>query len=65
MEFDEVTIAEWIQRSRAQDETPAEVNGQVEDFAHFDRNAFRLTTYQFDIQFTARKLTVRLMTRQA
>jgi hypothetical protein len=65
MQFDEVTSSEWTFDSQTDDETPAEVNGQVEDFAHFNNNTFRLTTHQYEIQFTAGKLTVRLLPRQA
>jgi hypothetical protein len=65
MQFDEVTISEWTQDSEADDETPVEVNGQVEDFAHFNGNAFRLTTYQSEVQFSAGRLAVTLLPRQA
>ncbi|MFK4087086.1 hypothetical protein ACI2LF_23460 [Kribbella sp. NPDC020789] len=60
MQFDEVAISEWTHDPESDDETPAVVRGQVEDFAHFDGNAFRLTTYQSEIQFTAGRLAVSL-----
>jgi hypothetical protein len=65
MQFDEVTISEWTQDSEADAGTPAEVNGQVEDFAHFNGNEFRLTTYQSEVQFTAGRLAVTLLPGQA
>lgn len=66
MEFEDATVSEWIQDSTdVDDDAPAEVNGQVSDFAHFNGNEFLLTTYQSEIQFTAAKLTVRLRPREA
>jgi hypothetical protein len=65
MRFDEVTISEWTQDSEADDDTPAEVYGQVADFAHFNSNEFRLTTYQSEVQFTAGRVAVTLLPRQA
>jgi hypothetical protein len=65
MEFEEVTILEWIQDSDGGEDAPADVNGQVSDFAHFSPNAFQLTTYQSDIRFTAGKLTVTLLPRES
>jgi len=64
MQFDDVVISEWTQDPDSDDETPADVRGQVANFAHFDGKAFRLTTYQSEIQFTAGRLTVRLLPRQ-
>ena len=64
MEFGEVTLLEWIQESGGGQDTPADINGQVSDFAHVSPNLFQLTTYQSDISFTAASLTVTLRPRE-
>jgi len=64
MEFDDVTILEWLQAADDGEEPPAEAFGQVADFGHFNRNTFQLTTYLSDIQFTAARATVTLQRRE-
>ena len=64
MEFDDVTILGRVQESASGEYTPAEVSGQVSDFAHFSYNTFQLTTCESDIKFTAGRMTVTLRSRE-
>lgn len=62
MEFEDVTIREWIQETAA--ELPPGVDGQVSDFEYVAPDLFQLSTIQTDVSFTASRLSVRLESRR-
>ncbi|WP_433008617.1 hypothetical protein [Kribbella sp. CA-294648] len=58
MAFDDVVIREWRQDHEDEESAPANVAGQVSDFSYDGGDSFGLVTYQSEISFRAKRLTV-------